>query len=90
MIGSFGTQQPFLKELSKSHLININSVVAERGLLCITRHHLTFMALKAGFRNWDKGPSIITKAVLISLITQEILRVWEAVSSQPGTKAKYI
>ena len=76
--------------VSKSHLINRNPVVVERGLVGGTRdpcHHQGSEVISA---TEDDRPNVLTKDAPIALITQEIPRVLRAASQKLWTETKYI
>ena len=74
---------------SKSHIINIK-VVVERVWLWITRCPFHFYGSEVISGTEGKRPNIITKDALITLITQEIPRIWGPVSQEEWTKTKCI
>ena len=81
--------------LSKSHLININSVVVERGLLWITRHPFQLYGSEAISETEDRKPNIIKKRMLPLLLSlrkfQGFGELWARNRGQtPNIYEKYI
>lgn len=75
---------PHPQLVSKRHIININPVVEQRGLLRITRHPFHLYGSEVIPETEDKRPNIITKDAHTALISQDILRVFGAVSQDSG------
>lgn len=63
---------PHLPGISKIHVININLVLVEKGLLWITGHLFHLYATEVIFRKHEKE----TNDAPIALIAQEIPRLW--------------
>ena len=71
------TTSPHPYVLSKSHAVNINPVVVERGLLWITRHHFTFLALK-WFQELRTRDQILSQKMLPLLLSLRTFQgFWE-------------
>lgn len=75
--------------ISKSHLININSAVVERGLLWIPRYSFPLYGSEA-ISGTEQETKYYNKKTPIAFITQEIPTVLGAMSQEPWTITKYI